>query len=162
MAPTATKKRSSHTMAVKHAAISEVDKGAKKANVATRYGISRGLLGDWIRNRVDIFKAVNSGRVNVKREAAIHFPKTEAAVIKWLHTSREGSVAISGPILVSLALELNKAFPEESGFTGTDGWLTRVKSRHDIVARKLVGEVNGVNAEVVKCFREEVASHLVT
>ena len=34
MAPTATKKRSSHTMAVKHAAISEVDKGAKKANVA--------------------------------------------------------------------------------------------------------------------------------
>ena len=54
MAPTATKKRSSHTMAVKHAAIYEADKGAKKANVATRYGISRGLLGDWIQNRVDI------------------------------------------------------------------------------------------------------------
>ena len=162
MAPTATKKRSSHTMAVKHAAISEVDKGAKKANVAARYGISRGLLGDWIRNRVDIFKAVSSGRVNVKREAPIHFPKTKAAVIKWLHLCREGSVAISGPILVSQALELNKAFPEESGFTGSDGWLTRVKSRHDIVARKLVGEANSVNAEVVKCFREEVASDLVT
>ena len=99
-------------MAVKHAAITEVDKGAKKANVAARYGISRGLLGDWIRNRLDIFKAVSSGRVNVKREAPIHFPKTEAAVIKWLHMSREGFVAISCPILVSYALELDKAFPE--------------------------------------------------
>ena len=69
MAPTTTKKRSSHTMAVKHAAITEVDKGAKKANVAARYGISRGLLSDWMQNRVDIFKAVSSGRVNVKREA---------------------------------------------------------------------------------------------
>ena len=37
MAPTATKKRSCHTMAVKHAAISEVDKGAKKAYIAARY-----------------------------------------------------------------------------------------------------------------------------
>ena len=78
MAPTATKKRSSHTMAVKHAAISEVDKGAKKANVATRYGISRGLLGDWIRNRVDIFKAVSSGQVNVKREARNTFPQAQS------------------------------------------------------------------------------------
>ena len=128
MAPTATKKRSSHTMAVKHAAISEVDKGVIKANVATRYGISRGLLGDWIRNRVDIFKAVSSGRVNVKREAPIHFPKTEAAVIKWLHTSREGSVAISGPILVSQALELNKAFPEESGLQVLMGGLHGLKA----------------------------------
>ena len=89
MALTATKKRSSNAMAVKHAAITEVDKGAKKANVAARYGISRGLLGDWIRNRLDIFKAVSSGRVNVKREAPIHFPKTEAAIIKWLHIGRE-------------------------------------------------------------------------
>ena len=48
-------------MSVKHAAITEVDKGAKKANVAAKYGITRGLLGDWIRNRVDIFKAVLSG-----------------------------------------------------------------------------------------------------
>ena len=85
MAPTTTKKRSSHTMAVKHAAITEVDKGANKANIATRHGIYRGLLGDWIHNRLDIFKAVSSGRVNVKREASINFPKTEAAVIKWLH-----------------------------------------------------------------------------
>ena len=121
MAPTATKKRTCHTMAVKHAAITEIDKGAKKANVAAKYGISRGLLGDWLRNRADIFKAVNSGRVNVKREAPIHFPKTEEAVIKWLRTSRDGHVGISGPVLLCQALELNKAFPEESGFVGSDG-----------------------------------------
>ena len=78
MAPTAAKKRSSHTMAVKHAAITEVDKGAKRANVATRHSISRDLLSDWIPNRLDIFKAVSSGRVNVKREAPIHFPKHKA------------------------------------------------------------------------------------
>ena len=55
MATTATKKRSSHAMSIKHAAIIEVDKGAKKAHVAAIYGVSRGLLGDWIKNRVDIF-----------------------------------------------------------------------------------------------------------
>ena len=162
MAPTAVKKRTSHSMSVKHAAITEVDKGAKKANVAAKYGISRGLLGDWIRNRVDIFKAVNSGRVNVKREAPVHFPKTEAAVVKWLHTSRDGGVGISGPVLLCQALELNKAFPDESGFIGSDGWLTRLKSRNDIVSRKLVGEANSVNTEVVDTFRANVASDLVT
>ena len=149
-------------MAVKHAAIIEVDKGAKKANVATRYGISRGLLGDWIRNRVDIFKAVHSDQVNVKREAPVHFPKTEAAIVKWLHTSRDGDVGISSPILLSQALELNKAFPDKSGFIGSDGWLTRVKSRHNIVSRKLVGEANSVNTEVVDSFRADVANDLVT
>ena len=148
-------------MSVKHAAITEVDKGAKKANVATKYGISRGLLGDWIRNRVDIFKAVHSGRVNAKREAPVHFPKTEAAVVKWLHTSRDGGIGISGPVLLCQVLELNKAFPDESGFIGSDGWLTRMKSRNDIVSRKLVGEANSVNTEVVDTFRADVESDLV-
>ena len=46
MAPTASKKRTAHSMAVKHAAILEVDNGAKKENVAVRYGVSRGLIGD--------------------------------------------------------------------------------------------------------------------
>ena len=126
MAPTASKKRTSHSMSVKHAAITEVDKGAKKANIAAKYRISRGLLGDWIRNRVDIFRAVNSGRVDAKRESPVHFPKTEAAVVKWLHTSRDSGVGISGPVLLCQALELNKAFPDESGFIGSDGWLTRL------------------------------------
>ena len=162
MAPTASKKRTAHSMAVKHAAILEVDKGAKKANVAVRYGVSRGLIGDWCRNRVDIFKAVSSGRVDVRREAPIHFPKTEAAVIKWLHTSRDGQVGISGPVLLCQALEFNKDFPEESGFIGSDGWLTRVKSRHDIVSRKLVGEANSVNTDLVDSFRADVVSNLLT
>ena len=106
-------------MSVKHAAITEVDKGAKKANVAAKYGITRWLLGDWIRNRVDIFKAVHSGWVDAKREAPVHFPKTEAAVVRWLHTSRGGgAVGISGPVLLCQALELNKAFPDESDFIG--------------------------------------------
>ena len=123
---------------------------------------SRGLLGDWIQNRVGIFKAVHSGRVNAKREAPVHFPKTEAAVVKWLHTSRDGGVGISGPVLLCQALELNKAFPDESGFIGSDGWLTRMKSRNDIVSRKLVGEANSVNTEIVDTFRADVASDLVT
>ena len=112
MAPTASKKRTSHSMSVKHAAITEVDKGAKKANVAAKYGITRWLLGDWIRNRVDIFKAVHSGGVDAK---------------------------------------------------SSDGWLTRHKSRNDIVSRKLVGEgnTNSVNTDVVDTFRADVASDLV-
>ena len=121
-----------HTMApVKHAAILEVDKGATKADVALRYGLSMGLIGDWCRNRVDIFKAVSSGRVDVRREAPIHFPKTETAVVDWLHTNRDGNIGFSGPVLLCQALEFSKEFPEESGFIGSDGWLTRVKSRHD-------------------------------
>ena len=127
-----------------------------------RYGVSRGLIGDWCRNRVDIFKAVSSDRVDFRREAPIHFPKTEAAFNKWLHTSRDGQVGISGPVLLCQALEFNKDFPEESGFIGSDGWLTRVKSRHDIVSRKLVGEANSVNTDLVDSFRADVVSNLLT
>ena len=61
MAPTASKKRTSYSMSVKNAAITEVDKGSKKDNVVAKYGISRGLHGDWNWIRVDIFKTVYSG-----------------------------------------------------------------------------------------------------
>ena len=61
MAPTASKKRTSHSMSMKHAAITEVDKGAKKANVVDKYGISRGLHGDWNWISIDIFKVVHPG-----------------------------------------------------------------------------------------------------
>ena len=71
--------------------------------------------------RTFISKAVSSGRVDVRKEASIHFPKTEALVIKWLNTSKDGDVSISGPVLLYQALEFNKEFPEESG---SDGWLT--------------------------------------
>ena len=51
MAPTASKMRTSYSMSVKKADITEVDEGSKKANVVAKYGISRGLHGDsnWIR-----------------------------------------------------------------------------------------------------------------
>ena len=93
MASVASKIRSRHSVATKHAAIVEVDKGTKEASVAIKCDISRGLLGDWIRGRDKIFKAVNSGRVDNKRESNMQFPKTEAAAIKWLRISRKGNVA---------------------------------------------------------------------
>ena len=61
MAPTASRKQTSYSMSVKNADITEVDKGSKKANVVAKYGISRGLHGDWNWIRVDIFKTVYSG-----------------------------------------------------------------------------------------------------
>ena len=63
--------------------------------------------------RVDIFKAVHSGLVNVVREAPIHLD--------------------------------DKAFHNDNGLIGSNGLLTRVKSRHDLVSRELVGDVNIVN-----------------
>ena len=101
------------------------------------------MLGDWIKNRDDIFKAINSGpRVNMKgnHRGNIKFPKTEAAIIKWLHTSNGCSKVVSWPsAFICQALELNKAFPEESKFIASDaGWLARFKITHyDIIMPKL-------------------------
>ena len=84
--------------------------------------------------------------------------------LKQRQPSSDGGVGISGgPVLLCQALELNKAFPDESGFIGSDGWLTRHKSRNDIVSHKLVGEgnTNSVNTDVVDTFRADVASDLV-
>ena len=45
MALTASKKRTDHSMEVKHAAINEVGKEAKKTNIDLRYCVSTGLIG---------------------------------------------------------------------------------------------------------------------
>ena len=101
------------------------------------------MLGDWLRNRADIFKAVNSGRVNVNREAPIQFPKTEEAVIKWLRTSRDGHVGISGPVLLCQAgrphteADIQLALTEDEelepwGFLTDEDIVQEVQAEHQV------------------------------
>ena len=86
--PRNTPKRKSYSHAVKLNAITDVEKGATQKDVAEKYGISTGLINDWMKKKDKIQKTVKSGKNATLRMSSSTFPKVEAAMLKWLQDAR--------------------------------------------------------------------------
>ncbi len=87
-----------------------------------------------------IEKAFESGENNSKRKL-LRKPKFEdidEAVIKWLRDVRQHKISISGPLIKETALEIAKNRGIED-FVASDGWLQKLKTRHDITFGSVVG-----------------------
>ena len=82
MAPT----RSHMTLDTKYKAILEVEKGAMKKVVATKFGIPPSTLSTWLCKKDDIKARCESGTVGPKAKAMKggRFEKTEQAILQYI------------------------------------------------------------------------------
>ena len=108
-----TSKRKKYSNDEKKKAIQDVLNGRKQKDVAAEYGISRGLMNDWMKNKEKYVKAAESGKSSNSRVRISYFPKTEASVIKWLKEMRAKHVAVNGLMLAERATEFAKLIPED-------------------------------------------------
>ncbi|XP_042912665.1 tigger transposable element-derived protein 6-like [Parasteatoda tepidariorum] len=112
--------------------ISEVDHGIKKADVATKYGLSPSTLSTFLKNRT----------------------KLEQQDI------RSRNIPISGPLIREKALEFARTFGNEN-FQASVGWLNRFKERYGIVAKQICGEANSVDLKAVNDWKSEKISDAI-
>ncbi|KAI6647767.1 Tigger transposable element-derived protein 6-like [Oopsacas minuta] len=63
----------------------------------------------------------------------------ETAVIEFLKLARDRRMAVTGPMLSTLA-EREASANGVEGFKASEGWLSRVKGRHGICGRALSGD----------------------
>ena len=143
-----------HSNAIKLKAITDVENGRKQTEVADEYGISPGLMNDWIKAKEKIRKAVDSGaKESISRIRPSYYPKTESAVLKWLHNVRDHHGSINGVQLRERASEFAKLIPDECSFKASTGWLAGFMKRNDVIFRTLKGEANSVNVNDVETFK---------
>ena len=75
-------------------------------------------------------------------------------LLDFLRLAREQSEKVSSPMLRQLA-EVAPALGLEN-FKASDGWLSRLKDRHEISARAVSGEAKSVNVLIVYNWKEEL------
>lgn len=130
----------------KYRAILEVEKGAKKKDVAISYGVPANTLSTWIKNKDDIKRKFLDADIGSqrKRDRKAKFPELENALMQWFSNARSQNIPISGEIMKEKA----KQFAEQlqiSDFECSTGWLDKFKERHELTFKKVCGEANSVD-----------------
>ncbi|XP_061164992.1 tigger transposable element-derived protein 6-like [Saccostrea echinata] len=92
-----------------------------------------------------------------KRHRSAHYADMESALFMWFSNARAQNIPISVEILKTKA----KQFGTEMGITGfsySNGWLSRFKMRHGISSQIISGESAGVDPQLISDGRQKAAS----
>jgi len=88
------------------------------------------------------------------------FPKTsEALVVKvkfeWFSKTRSYNISVSGPFLQEKAREVANKVGLES-FKASNGWLRKLRERHNISFKRISSEGNSVDTNVIENWFEKL------
>ncbi|XP_023314333.1 tigger transposable element-derived protein 6-like [Trichogramma pretiosum] len=107
---------------------------------ALRLNISQATLSRVLKNRYEIESASSSDEnLSRKRKKSGKDEDVEKVLKKWFVKVREKKAPINGPLLKIKAETLAEKLGKKN-FKATDGWLSRWRSRENIVYRKIHGE----------------------
>ena len=142
------------TLEEKYKIILELEGGAKQVAVCDKYGHKKRTVSTWWKKRACIKEEFESGSTNSKAKTLKtgKFPKTEAALCRWIQEARAANIDLSGPFIRIQAEELAKEVGE-AGFTASNGWYDRFKKRNAVIFKIVCGEANGVDQVTVDDFR---------
>lgn len=126
--------------------LAEVDKGTKKKDIAARYGIPHNSLSTIIKDRESIVKKSDNLKANDtrKRFKQCVYEEIDQAVLEWIDLVRSRNLPLSGPLIKEKAIEFAKKL-NMNDFQGSNGWLDKFTSRHNVIYRTLSGESADVN-----------------
>ena len=126
--------RNHETLEQKYKIILEIEGGAKQVAVCDKYGLKKSTVSTWWKKRASIKEEYESGSINSKAKTSKtgKFPKTEAALSRWIQEARAANIDISGTIIRIQADELAKELGEV-GFTASNGWYDRFKKRNEVI-----------------------------
>ena len=98
-------------------------------------------------------EVLGSNRKRVKVEAK--YEEMEKLVVEFLSLARERVETVTGPMLRQTAQEEARILGIED-FKASEGWLSRLKDRHRILAKVVPGEARSVNVLTVENWKEEL------
>lgn len=150
------------TIAQKIDALKLIDSGMSEREVANIYSTGNGTINRIKHSRNNLDELKNDDGNNLthlkKRKNCVFKPQYGMIVVigvKFLEAARERGMPVTGPMFRSLA-ERHARKNSIEGFSASEGWLGKVKSRHGISGRKLSGESGAVDKVVIKNWKEEI------
>ncbi|XP_063976297.1 uncharacterized protein LOC135162091 isoform X1 [Diachasmimorpha longicaudata] len=100
--------------------------------VARKNDINEKLLYKWKRNHDLILEAAESELLAGKKKNKPINEELEDHLYNWFVKARSAGIAVSGPIVRAVALDLNKQLGGKETFKASHGWLDRWKKHKNI------------------------------
>ena len=149
----ATQKRKNLSVDEKISALLDVGKGAKKSDVAKRFGIPANTLSTWIKNKHKIMETYDCSNPERKRQRLSTYDDIERALIDWFKQTRGNTVPVSGPLLAAQAQKFAAALGNAE-FQCSSGWLDQFKQWHGITFKCISGESAAVAQELMTEWKD--------
>ncbi|XP_003739977.1 tigger transposable element-derived protein 4-like, partial [Galendromus occidentalis] len=129
--------------------IEEITNGVSQATVCRNRGLSKQSVNTIWKSRDKLRDASDSLVLSRKKKIrSAAYDDVEEALLKWLQCVRSQNVPVDGPLLRKKALSLAGQLGRFS-FECSNGWLDRMKARHELVFRDVCGEGASVNESMV-------------
>ena len=153
MPPVKKAKKEQLTLAQRQEILAKLDAGASERTLANEFGVGKGSIGRIKANRDNLVNVARSVPTNTLKKRKQVVPKLqyediEKIVVEFLRMARDRGLVVTGPMLRTLALEEAKK-KGIADFSVSEGWISRVKQRHDIVGKALFGEAAAVDPILV-------------
>lgn len=144
------RKREDRTLQLKYEICIEHKKGSNHSKLSSQFGVPRTTIRDICRNADKFISDYESGiNSKCKRLKSHSFEDIDQPLLQFFRLARDHKQLISGDMLLQKA----RSFASELGHTNPDrldmNWINRFKSKHEIVCRKLHGEEDAVDSDVI-------------
>lgn len=140
--------------------ISQIDGGKRKIDVAREFNIPPSTLTAILKKKEKILlKSRTSENLNIKKIRNTTHQQLEEAVMLFIDQSRSLNIPLTGAIIQQKA----KIYADKLGvinFKASDGWLSKLKKRHNIVLKIMSGESHDVNMDAVNEWTETLPNLL--
>ena len=134
------RKRNDLTLADRYEVVKLLDQKLTQTKISKRLGCSISQICHINSKKDDIRTQYQSNsNPDRKRQRSGKASNMEAALTTWFIDARARDIPISGPILEEKAKDLAQAL-QQPDFNATSGWLSRWKTRNNIVYKRLHGE----------------------
>ncbi|CAK1553918.1 unnamed protein product [Leptosia nina] len=139
-------KRKALSIREKAYVIHAIENGEKKSDVGRRLELSHSTVATIWKNKEAIRRAELEGKSSKKLRKP-KFEELDQAILSWLKQQRKSNIPISGPIIKAKA----KKLAEKLGivnFKSSEGWLGKLKHRHNIIYGKINDEALDIDTNV--------------
>jgi hypothetical protein len=139
-------KRKSIELKTKYDILNDVENKVDYQTIVQKYELKgKSNISSVIANKDKIISAFESRqhKTNRKKLRESKYEEIDDAVLKWFTIARNSKISLSGQLIRAQALQFAKDL-SYNGFTASEGWLTRLKDRNNII----FGSVSGESASV--------------
>ena len=136
MPPVKKAKKEQLTLAQPQEILSKLDAGASERTLSNEFGVGKGSIGRINANRDNLVNVAGSLKKRNQVVPKLQYEEIEKIVVEFLSKARDRGLVVTGPMLRTLPLEEAKK-KCIADFSASEGWISRVKQRHDIVGKAL-------------------------
>lgn len=146
--------------------VNRLKNGESELKVAADYDIGRTTVigirkdADKLLSHVSTMTSLDGNAKKRKTMKSAYNEELDAALYLWFLQNRSLGIPMSGPILTSKALELNKQLKACPLFTASNGWLEKFKHRHGIRQLDVVGEKLDADKEIIPEFQKKIQEEI--